>query len=446
MNLDESILTAVCTDIYGNTASSPIQGGKAEFTGLNPGTQYTVTLKVDGFFKLVGNNSASFTTTNQTNIVSISATTGAEDGSVILSFTVDGTDPQNWTVEYAAEGEETQTMSFTGHMVTVNGLTVGNTYTFRLMPTEESDVDVVGSDTLEFTVSKVILAENVRIGSFNDGLMTIQWNAPADTQVPEWTVRCTNADGYDQTLTVTDCAAQFTDVEVGKTYTLEILAAGMTQSVRAEVSPKLLTVSNVACTPVGSTTLRITWEYEGDAPAEGWTVSYSVAGGESKTMTTETNAADLSPVIPGVTYEVTVAGETASYQAPAAGKFSGYGVSASDLVGSFCQTPSGSGWNYKDVKKYTTDFTADQKISMVIYSNAPVQSSGDEVQILYVIRDPQGNIMPELAAVKTMSWNSMWKERYFYPTIPNNPTEAGKYTLEIYFNGDLAMSKRFVIN
>ena len=265
-DFDEGLLMAVCIDTYGNSVPAAVNDGVAHFTGLNPGTQYTVKVEIDGFNKPVGTPSASISTIAQTNIVSLAATTGAEDGSVILSFTVDGTDPENWTVEYAAEGEEPQVMSFTGHMVTITGLTLDTTYTFHLMPSETTDVEVVGTNTLEFIPGKVILAENAAIESFSGDVMTVRWNAPEGAQVSEWTVRCTSADGYDETLTVTDSAASFSGIAVDTTYTLEILAQGMTQSVRADVTPKLLTVTGINCTPVDSATLRITWEYEGDVP------------------------------------------------------------------------------------------------------------------------------------------------------------------------------------
>lgn len=443
VDAEESRLTAICTDTYGNTHTAPVVDGTAMFTGLNPGTQYIVSLDIDGFNQLTGKNTASFTTTQQTNIVSISATTGAEDGSVILSFTIDGSDPQNWTVEYAAEGVEAQTLSFTGHMVTIPGLNVGSTYTFRLYPTEETDVKMVGNDTLEFTVSKVVLAQNVGIAAFADGVMTVGWEAPADVQVPEWTIHCTG-DGYDQTLTVTDCAASFSGVEVGKTYTLEVLAQGMTQSVRAEVTPQTLSVSGVTCTPVGSG-LRVTWDYQGDAPAAGWQLSYTVNGSAAQTLTSQTNAADLPLLIPGAVYEVTVSGVTATYEAPAAGSFSGHGLKADDLQYSLCLTPAESGWDHRDVKKYASVYTSGESISLVVYAAVNPAADDADVQVLYLIRDADGKVLTELAAAETLNWKDMWQNRYFYPTLPHIPAEAGSYTAEVYFDGALALSKRFTI-
>ena len=445
VDLDEAILTAVCTDTYGNTATSAVENGQASFSGLNPGTQYTVSLKVDGFYKLTGNNAASFTTIRQTNIISISATTGAEDGSVILSFTVDGSDPENWTVEYSTEGQEPQTMAFTGHMVTINGLTVGSTYTFRLAPTEATDVEVVGTQALDFTVSNVILAENIAIGSFNEGLMDIRWTAPEGAQVEQWTIRCTDGGEYDQTLTVTDCAASFSGITVDKTYTLEILAQGMTQSARAEVTPKELTVTAVNCTPVDSATLRITWEYEGDAPADGWVVTCVRDGVVLVDLTSDTNAADLSPVIPGASYTFTVSGVEAAYEVPAAGSFSAHAISASDLTYSTCVAPAASGWNQNGVSKYTSNFSAGESVGLVVYSKANVRADNADVQVLYVIRKEDGTILDRATGVRTMNWSAMWNQNHFCSTIPVTPDELGLYTLDVYFDGDLAVSKKFRI-
>ena len=82
---------------------------------------------------------------------------------------------------------------------------------------------------------------------------------------------------------------------------------------------------------------------------------------------------------------------------------------------------------------------------MVVYSQVTVTMDDADTQVLYVIRDAQGNLLPELASAQTMNWKNMWINRYFYPTVPNVPAEAGSYTVEIYFDGELAISKRITI-
>ena len=445
VDFDETLITAVCTDTYGNTATSPVENGKAHFTGLNPGTQYTVTLQVDSFNELVGSNTASFTTDQQIRVVSLAATTGAEDGDVILSFTVDGFDPQNWTVEYVTEGEDPQTMDFTGHMVTIPGLTVGTPYTFTLSPTEQPDVDVVGETMLEFTASQVVLAQDVTIASLEEDVLTLIWSAPRDTEVASWIVRCT-ADGYDETVTATEPTAQFAGIELGKTYSIEILADGMTQSSRTDVTATHLTISNLEAALVNDRTLRVTWEYEGEAPAGGWSIRYSIDGGKTvEKITSDTNAADLSLVVPNATYKISVQGvDTAAsssitFETPSASKFTG-----ADLSYSLCVTPSGDKWDHSDVKKYTKSFTAKQSISMVVFASKNLSDS-DSTRVLYVVRDSDGKVMSDLCSVETIKNKTMWKDSYFYPTLPNTPKETGDYTLEIYFDGVLAVRKGFEI-
>ena len=445
VDFDETLITAVCTDTYGNTATSPVENGMAHFTGLNPGTQYTVTLQTSSFNDLVGNNSASFTTDQQIRVVSLAATTGAEDGEVILSITVDGFDPQNWTVVYATEGEEPQTMDFTGHMVTIPGLTVDAPYTFTLSPTEQPDVDVVGETTLEFTACQVVLAQDVAIDSLEENVLTLVWNAPKNTEVASWTVRCT-ADGYDETVIVTETSAQFSGIELDKTYAIEILAEGMTQSSRTEITATHLTISNLEATMVNDRTLRVTWEYEGEAPVGGWSVRYSIDGGKTvEKITSDTNAADLGLVVPGASYKIrvqgvdTTAADSITFETPAASKFTG-----ADLSYSLCVTPSGSNWDHSNVEKYTKTFTAKQSISMVVFASKDLSASGS-TRVLYVVRNSDGKVMSDLCAVESVKNEDMWKDSYFYPTLPTTPKDAGDYTLEIYFDGVLAVTKSFEI-
>ena len=441
---DEGKITAVCTDTYGNTATSPVVGGYAYFDGLNPGTQYTVTLQVDSFNKFTGNSSATFTTDQQIKVVSMSATTGSEDGSVILSFTVDGYDPQNWTVEYGDD----QTLAFTGHMVTIPGLTVGDAYTFSLRPTEATDVALVGETSLEFTVSPVILAQNVAAESFENGVLTVVWSA--DAEVAAWTVRCTG-NGVDETVTVTDTRAQFTGMELNKTYSIEILAEGMTQSTRTELNITPLAISNLETAMVNAHTLRVTWEYTGDAPAAGWTVNYSIDGQAMDKLTTDTNAADLPLVIPGASYEISVsadsaASDKATFKVPAAEKYAENGFSASGMSYSFCVTPEGSNWTHEDVEKYGSTFKAGQPVSMVVYAKESVDKSDKKIQVLYVVRDEDGKVITKLCNTQTKTWDSLWNDRYFYPTLSATINEKGSYTFEVYFDGALALKKTFTMS
>ena len=457
-DINESLLTVVCTDTYGNTSSMPVSGGQAVFTGLNPATTYKITVEVEGFHALTGSYSGSYTTQEQTNIVSFTAITGTEDGSVILNFTVDGRETQDWMVLYSAEGEEEQSVSFTGHMVTINNLTVGKTYTFQLVAAPATDLYITGNDTLEFTASKIVIAEKLHIVSCVDGILTAQWEAPDDTTVEAWTVRCYSDDGYDETINVTDATAHFSDISTEKAYTVEVTAAGMTQGARAYVTANPTTVSNIQVEATNSNGLDISWEYSGNAPEGGWLLMYSVDDSDYQEVIpcSESNGS-IELCIPGTTYNLsiqasdgsTVFGGLTDYTTEDASDFDAHSLDASDIQASLCLTPDTADWTHEDLDSdndYTTTFDPDQKASLVLYASKKIKSSKDDTSIMYVIRNAEGKVIGELVSTETEVWNSLWTDRYAYLDIPKMPSDAGSYSVEIYFDGALVTSKNFTIN
>ena len=454
--IDETMLTAVCTDTYGNAKTSAVLNGKAVFSDLTPGTQYTVTLEVEGFHKLQGSTSGTYTTAQQTNIVSFTATIGPEDGSVRLNFTVDGTDPQEWVVEYSTPGEETQSVPFSGHMVTITGLTPGNVYTFRLLPAPDTELYITGTDTLEFTASKIIIAENLTITSSVDGTLTAAWDTPEGAAVSEWSVRCysNSDDSYDTTLTVTDNTVSFSGIEADRPYTVEVTAAGMPQSARTDITANPITISNITGTTVGAKTLRVTWDYQGNAPEGGWVLSYSIDGGNViETLLCDKNSKDISLLVPNATYNITILaadsttvfGGTGAVKTSAAAAYYGHSLHVRHVDASLCVTPEKDNWTYRDVPGYATTFTSGQSISIVLYSSVSFYYDNDDTDILFVIRDADGNVRSELLEKDTQNWRKMWTKRYCYLTIPNLPTEAGDYAVEVYFDGAHVLAENFTI-
>ena len=62
---------------------------------------------------------------------------------------------------------------------------------------------------------------------------------------------------------------------------------------------------------------------------------------------------------------------------------------------------------------------------------------------MFVIRDSQGNVIPELTKATTMPWRELWKNRsrYCQLNLPIIPNSAGKYTVQVYFNQALVVEK-----
>ncbi len=448
----DELLTVYCTDTYGNTRKQGVIKGEAFFEGLNPDTRYQIEVQISGFHKLIGVTSGVHITAKQTSIAGISAVTGNENGTVILNFTVQGPETGEWKVLYHTEGEEEKSIVFTGHMVTVTGLTVGKEYVFRLEPT--APLYIVGTDTITHTASNLVFAENLQILGFQNSALTATWAAPEGTQVESWVVRCYNSMGYDKTITVSETKAVFEGLDVSSAYTVEVNAAGMTQGTRTYVSANSVTVPSIEVDASSRTGLEISWNFEGTAPANGWLLMYTINGSAQQfVISSATNAVTLTPQIPGCQYSFTlqtadgntVFGGTGTYEAPAAEVFSGYLLSASDMDFRMCKTPENPEWTQHDVPEedYKTTFAVGEQASFAVRLNHEYNTSPDEIVTLFVIRDSDGNIVSNETQQRT--WTSMWYRGFGRINIPLMPSAPGTYTLDIYFNGASVTSQTFTV-
>ena len=452
---DMSLMTVTCTDVYGNKKSLPLSGGKVEFTDLTPDTMYKVIVEAEGFHRLTGSFSGSYVTSQETDIVDFTAKAGTEDGSVILNFTVDGPETQDWIVEYATEGENPGSVAFTGHMVTVKDLTVGKRYTFTLVPS--TDLYLTGNTSLEYLASKIVVAEDLTIVSCENGVLTAQWACPAGTSTESWTVRCYSDSGYEKTVTVTDTTAQFEDISANNAYTVEVTAAGMSQNTRAFVTANPATVTDVQVSHEEKTGLTLTWKSE-STPKDGWLVLYSIDGSDT-TEIAQCNgtSAVIKHVIPDTTYSFqikaadgsTVFGGNVEFEGIKAVMFNKHAMSAERITSSLCRTPDKEGWTYKDVDKtdYTTSYAAGEKASLVLYAGFQFYLNSDETAVTFVIRNADGKIIPTLTRTITKPWRELWPGvgRYCYLDIPAMPSADGQYTLDVYFDGATMLTKNFSI-
>lgn len=454
--IDESKLSVVCADAYGNQITAPVSDGKAVFTNLIPDTGYSIYVQIEGFHKLTGQTSASYSTPVQTTIVQFNAVTGSEDGSVILSFTVDGKDAEGWTVSYSAEDEETKSTTFSAHTVTLTGLTIGKEYTFTL--DTDADLYLTGIEQITHTASTLVYAQDLVVTSCIDNTLRAAWSAPEGTTIDSWTVRCYNNNGYNETIITPETTAVFEELNHAESFTVEVIAAGMSVSQRVYVPENSVTVTDLKTDTVDTQGISLSWNTSQDIPDSGWVLQYQVDGTDIKSSIVCTeNTARISPVIPGCSYTIylldsngnALLGGQISCTVPEAGDFSGtYGsrsVSRENLVFSMCKTPSNTNWTYKNVKSadYTTTFTAGQKASFVVRISTAYKSDNSNIDISYVVRDANGNAVS--IASQTFTWTQMWNKYYCELDIPNMPEAAGSYTISVYFNGALANEQSFTI-
>ncbi len=273
--IDDSLLTVVCTDIYGNPYTSPVSGGVAVFQELEPNTRYSIRVEISGFHKLTGRYSTSFTTARQIHISSFAASIGPTDGSVLLRFSPDSLGDDEWYITYGAADISTNTVMFSGRSIMLTDLVLGKEYTFTLSSQHEDEL--TGQTQVTFTPKTLVFAENLAVESYHSGSLTAVWEAPENEQVSTWVVRCYNDGGYDQTLATSDTRCTFTGLDSDSSYTLEVFAAGMEQSVFVQVSARTVTITNYAfeIDPDGQLVLR--WEFSGPEPEGGWVIAYTIS-------------------------------------------------------------------------------------------------------------------------------------------------------------------------
>ena len=73
---------------------------------------------------------------------------------------------------------------------------------------------------------------------------------------------------------------------------------------------------------------------------------------------------------------------------------------------------------------------------------------GTNTEVLFVIRDGYGNVIPQLVTTIHDTWRNLWypgDDHYAELDIPEVPENPGNYTVTVYFNGAQVTSLHFEI-
>lgn len=446
---DDSLLSIICTDIYGTPVSVPVIDGQAFFSGLLPNTEYTIDVDITGLHVLDGDTHASYFTPEKSSIVQHSTVTGNAKGSVILSFTVSGPDSEKWFLTYSAPGTVTETVAFTGHTVTLNNLEDGKIYTGKLEP----EVDLFIKDPVEitFTSSDVVQATNLAVTSCMDGKLTAKWDSPENVEVSGWTVRCYNGSNYDVTITTAETFAEFSKLDHTDSFTIEVTAIGQSVSQRTTIGENTVSVSDFSAESKTDGIITLSWHSQ-TSPALGWIISYTVNGTPfTATIPGDKNQAIINPAIPGAEYQfairsadsVSTVFEPCSYTTNAAKDFSGYQVTKDNLRFNMCLRPESGSWDHTDVEEYTNVFSPGALAGFVVHVNRVYGVSYDDITTAFVILNENGQIISIHSS--TTAWSYMWYKNYCELNIPSIPQEPGNYQIQVYFNGQLANIQSFTV-
>lgn len=455
-DIDDSMLEVICSDTYGNKLLASVENGKAEFTGLVPNTAYKIKVVSKGFHRLTGSASTAYSTPFQTNIVQFDAVSGSTEDSVILSFTAEGPGSDEWSVQYSADGEAPRSATFVNsQMLTITNLTVGKEYTFQLIPKDE--LYLTGQNQIKFIPRPLIRAKNLQATSCINNTLTVTWSAPEGQEVSGWTVRCHN-DSYSKTITTSDMTATFDELDHTAEFDIEVKAVGMSVSEKITVPANSVTATNLTIDTSDPTKFALSWNSSQSVPEDGWVLSYSVVGlGNQETIVCKENKAVINSLIPNSTYRIHLedtkgivllgsqkeltTGNAVEFQKD----FGSFTLSRNDLTFYMCRTPARPNWGRYDLSNddYTTTFNIGQSASFLVRAKKDCYQANESVTTMFIVRDKAG--APIATSQITKIWTDMWQSYNCKLEIPTMPTEAGTYTIDVYFDGGLVHQQEFTI-
>lgn len=446
----------ICSDAYGNTSrKSYVAGQDNTFDSLVPGTQYTVTVEPANGEKLSGSYTLAASTIAQTEILNLTATAVSVTQAELSLIIKDGPDPGTWSVRYFADGVEAQTATFSGHSTTVANLQSGKQYTFELL--EPEGTRLTGQTSTSFSTVPSVDIEGFKVACSSSSAI-LSWQFTGDE--PEaWTVEITGTDGYADTQVVSGSTITFEGLTSGETYTVTVSAPTMLQPVETSFVPTVTVLESFTAEPGEDGGAVLSWTCEADPADDEWTVTYVPAdlsgSAKAEPVTLEvshsgTVSIEPDKLLPDTVYEATLAltsgekleGEnTVTFTTAQAAPFTEYGFK--DVYVGLFQKPEQADWTYLNLTNPRNTFKTDEQIAFAVQTINKITASEDEITIDIVLRDEDGKLIDftRTSAV----WDSMWNNSLFVGQAPSTPQRAGTYTLQIYFNHQLAAEKEIPV-
>lgn len=468
---DESLLSISCVDKQGNQINQdgeitdqqdiliPVYQGKAYITGLRANTTYYLELHIAGLHILEGQTETNKKTPEETTLLQHTVITGNEPGSAILNFTIGGPDSERWNFTYSTPGYAEKTTSFSGTNVTLTDLIPNKIYTGVLTP--EEDLFITKALDIEFTASELIQANDLEITGCSGGKLTVQWNAPENTVVESWTVRCySNKEGstYDETVTTSTTSHEFKGLNSVESFTVEVTAVGQAMHQEVTIPANSVTVSKLTADTSIDGAVNLSWESL-STPKNGWTVSYSISGSETvMTINCKDKNVEVKPVVPNTEYIFTVASadpvhtfcQDVSAITKATEDFSidinNKKITAADLTVSLFKQPTAAQWDHTTLKNndYTNQFSKGDKAGLLVYLKKEYEESAAELNATFVIYNDQGEII--IVSSKDSTWKDAWTQNNYILKIPTLPEDAGFYKVALYLNSQLVSEHDFSIS
>lgn len=450
-----------CSDAYGNqTRQAFTAGADMTFDALVPGTQYTIeAVALDGQ-KLTGSYSASASTLAQTTILSFTATSISLT-QVELNFIIqEGPDFENWTISYAAEGEEAQSVVFAGHSVVIGDLLADKQYTFTLQPPADTLLTGVTSASISTVPTVTLLQDSITVAlSSSAAILTWQYEGDAPEK---WVVTIRDNADYEETKEVTVPNVTFDGLVSGTEYEIRISAPTMLSQYAMNVTPTVTKLTDFQAeseTDESGRTINVnlSWSCETEPVEPGWILTYTLLDVEdAEPVTVETTEESYilpaNNMYPGAQYQVTLAlksgealdGQTELTFSTAAvdDPYTANGVK-NPYTGLFLK-PNKDSFRYVDLTTTRTTFSKGELIAFDVDAGNNLDASSDgTVVVNLVIRDADGKVVDVYS--ETRVWKDMWEKNMFVGYFPRTPQTDGEYELFIYIGNQLLDSKSFTI-
>lgn len=418
------------------------------FDNLKPGTMYTVSIDTTSFRYLKGTLGGTAVTASLTEVLTFE-TAEQEDGSQIATFSVSGPEPAVWTLTCTAEGQDPITFAVENHACVLDGVVPNQEYTLTL--DAGSGYYMTGRTTIPFSYTKPVIGSNLAVEEITPTSIAVVWEADSDLPTV-WNAVCSGDNGYASTISAEECRVVFEGTSVNAEYTVAISNDTMDMPLLLTVDVSACTVTEISATTDG-TSATVKWTLDGLVIPETWTLTYGPKTmSETKDVTVNGTSITLENLIPDAEYVFTISdpegnriGGTMETSAKT-GSATEYEETFGGMFPGLFDKPDGDNWSAKNLTSAKTSFAPGQAM---VFGFEPIrkpakQDEPVDVDIMLLIRNENGD--PVAVSLQTRSWNDMWNDKLFLAAINSIPEEAGSYSIELYFDGQLVSTQKFRIS
>lgn len=451
---EKAQLSVSLTDASGRVLQSlPYQGQDLYFEDLDAGTEYGVTLQSEDEHKLDGIVSGQAVTPMPTELLTLDAK-ALSPTEIELEFTSTGYEPDHWTLTFSNAEGQSQTSSFTGHSLVVQGLNAGENYAFTI--TDAENQPVLGKSTVECETETVVNLTSFELDDSVYGELTVRW-ASSGNYAKAWRLTCSGTDGSYRAEDITEQSDSFSytfkNLPAGISYDVALSCDGLTNEADAtrSIALPLCTVTDFVAYAKSSSSIQLSWNFiDGEQP-ERWRLSCTnVFSGESQVISLAENSYEFTGLLPDVEYSFDLSAdngllvggcEPTSARTLAAEKFDDYQTSGVFL--GFFALPTKANWGLSDLLTSTNIFSTSGGMAFAVEVSYQRTGADKSVDTLYIIRDKDNNVVAY--STGTLSWSGQSVKETHFGGFEQCPSTAGDYTLEIYFNGKLLTRKGFTV-